>query len=261
LAFFVLTFSLAVPFWVLGGVIGIQLLPGLPVAALTFVCPGLAALILVGRENGSAGAKTLLARAFDYKRIKAKNWYTLILLLNPGIFVLSYVVLRLLGTPVPVPQIHILPTLTLCVVFFVGAVGEELGWSGYAIDPMQKRFAPGQSPVGSSLGRHALCALGTGSPILGVDRLVVSVDCLGARHHGLALQQLGQERVWRGSLPRCIQRLLAGVSDPRFILRSARHRVDRGFRGRGHDSALETTRLGRPHEDMTGTSRPWNLSR
>ena len=147
LAFFVLTFSLAVPFWVLGGVIGIQLLPGLPVAALTFVCPGLAALILVGRENGSAGAKTLLARAFDYKRIKAKNWYTLILLLNPGIFVLSYVVLRLLGTPVPVPQIHILPTLTLCVVFFVGAVGEELGWSGYAIDPMQKRWGSLQASL------------------------------------------------------------------------------------------------------------------
>lgn len=28
----------------------------------------------------------------------------------------------------------------LCAAFFVGALGEELGWSGYAIDPMQARW-------------------------------------------------------------------------------------------------------------------------
>jgi uncharacterized protein len=140
LAFFLLTFALAVPFWLLSGVINIQLLPGLPLAALMFVCPGLAALILVRRESGPEGAKALLKRAFDYERIKAKAWYAPILLLNPAISVLSYAVLRLIGTPVPVPQIPILTTLALCVVFLVGALGEELGWSGYAIDPMQSRL-------------------------------------------------------------------------------------------------------------------------
>jgi hypothetical protein len=31
-------------------------------------------------------------------------------------------------------------SLALCVVFFIGALGEELGWSGYAIDPMQNHW-------------------------------------------------------------------------------------------------------------------------
>ncbi len=141
LTFFLLTFALAIPFWVLGGVIGVPLLPGLPVAALMFVCPALAALFVVRRESGSDSAKALLKRAFDYERITAKAWYAPILLLNPAISVSSYAVLRLTGgTPVPVPEIPILATLALCVVFFIGALGEELGWSGYAIDPMQSRL-------------------------------------------------------------------------------------------------------------------------
>jgi membrane protease YdiL (CAAX protease family) len=140
LTFVVLTFALAIPFWILGGAIGYQLLPGLPVAALTFVCPGLAALILVRREDGSASVNALLRRAFDYERIKDKGWYAPVLLLNPGIFLFSYIVLRLIGTPVPAPHMSIQLALALSVMFFVGALGEELGWSGFAIDPMQDQW-------------------------------------------------------------------------------------------------------------------------
>jgi len=49
-------------------------------------------------------------------------------------------VLRLLGEAVPIPQISILEVIALCVVGFFGALGEELGWSGYALDPMQARW-------------------------------------------------------------------------------------------------------------------------
>ncbi len=72
LTFFLLTFALAVPFLVIGAVTGIQLLPGLPVSALMVVCPATAALILAHRNNGAAGVKALLKRAFDYRRIKGK---------------------------------------------------------------------------------------------------------------------------------------------------------------------------------------------
>jgi len=150
LTFFALTFALAVPFWALGTITALQLMPGLSIAALMFVCPGLAALILVGRDDGSAGAKALLARAVDYRCIKAKIWYALILFLNPGIFALSFIVLRLGGSAVPVPQFQILTTLTLCTVFFISAVGEELGWSGYAVDTMQSRW--GALPASLLLG-------------------------------------------------------------------------------------------------------------
>src|ERR1035438_5412850 len=147
LIFILLVFALAVPFWVIGEFVEFQLLPGLPFAAFAFVCPGLAALTLVRRDNGPAAARALLARAFDYKRIESKIWYAPMLLLNPSIFVLSYGVLRFLGTSVPAPQLSALSTLALCALFFASAAGEELGWSGYAIDPMQKRSGALQASI------------------------------------------------------------------------------------------------------------------
>jgi uncharacterized protein len=140
-AFFALTFALALPFWIFGGRSDHQLMPGLPMAALMFVCPGLAALMLVGREQGPKGIKALLAKAVDYENIAPRTWCAL-LLLNPAIFIFSFVGLRLLGASVPAPQIQILPTLALCAVFFVSALGEELGWTGYATDSMQHRWGP-----------------------------------------------------------------------------------------------------------------------
>jgi membrane protease YdiL (CAAX protease family) len=60
--------------------------------------------------------------------------------------VLSYTVMRLAGT-VPASQIEALPTFTLCTIFFVSALGEELGWSGYVIDPMQHYWNALQASV------------------------------------------------------------------------------------------------------------------
>ncbi|MGO9946416.1 MAG: type II CAAX prenyl endopeptidase Rce1 family protein [Steroidobacteraceae bacterium] len=150
LAFFSLTFALALPFWAFGAMNGHQLMPGLPMAALMFVCPGLAAVILIGRAEGSGGIKALFARALDYKCIAPRVWYAPLLLLNPTVFVLSYAGMRLLGTPVPAPELEILPALALCAVFFVAALGEELGWSGYAIDALQQRW--GELRAGLLLG-------------------------------------------------------------------------------------------------------------
>ena len=48
--------------------------------------------------------------------------------------------MRWTGTPVPAPRIALFPSLLLCAVFFTGAFLEELGWSGYVIDPMQNRL-------------------------------------------------------------------------------------------------------------------------
>ncbi len=137
LAFFALTFALAVPFWLAGG--GFELLPGLPATALMAVCPVIAACILLFKDEGVADVVALLKRSFDYGRIGI-GWYAPILLLMPAIMVLSFVVQRLTGVPPPSPQIPIATALVLCLVFFAGALAEELGWSGYAIDPMQARW-------------------------------------------------------------------------------------------------------------------------
>ena len=138
--FFLLVYALAVPFWLIGAASNVELLPRLPIAALMAVCPLMAALILVYRENGTEGVGALLRRSFDFDRIKAKVWYVPILLTMPGINVLTYEAMRLSGVAVPTTQFSPLHALMLFGLFFIGALGEELGWSGYAIDPMQERW-------------------------------------------------------------------------------------------------------------------------
>ena len=140
-AFFVLAFALSIPFLVIGFITEIEIMPGLPVAAFSTICPMIAALILVYKENGAAGMVTLMKRSFDYKRINAKIWYIQILLLMPFVMLLSFVVIRIMGTPIPLPIIKAIPTLFLCILFFVAALGEELGWSGYVIDHMQNQMS------------------------------------------------------------------------------------------------------------------------
>jgi hypothetical protein len=144
LPFFALVFVLSVPFWAIGAVIDFQPLPGLPIAALTFVCPAVAALILTYRESRIAGVVALVRRLIDGGRIP-KSWYIPIVFLMPGVTAASFLVLRWSGVAVPTPQIALLPTLGLFLLFMVGAPGEELGWSGFALDRLQTRWGMLQS--------------------------------------------------------------------------------------------------------------------
>jgi len=134
-AFFGLVFLLSVPFWLLGSATGASLLPGLPIAALMALCPVLAAVILTWRS----GARTLLARALDLRRIGAASWWAVLLLTVPAVSAACVLVMRAEGVAVPEPQIALVPTLALGALFLAGALCEELGWSGYAIDPLQAR--------------------------------------------------------------------------------------------------------------------------
>jgi uncharacterized protein len=140
LPFFVLVFALSVPFWLVGAWTGRQLLEGLPVSALMAICPLIAASVLVYRERQIAGVTALLQRAFDYQRIRAKVWYLPILLLMPGVMVVSYGLMRVLRLPLPSPHFPVLTAPVLFLAFFVTALGEEVGWMGYAIDPLQARW-------------------------------------------------------------------------------------------------------------------------
>jgi len=147
LKFFLLVFALSIPFWLAGAVTGLQLLPGIPVSSLMFFCPLTAALIFVYRENKTVGMTELLKRSFDYQRITAKIWYAPVFLLKPGVMVLSFGLMRLMGVPLPTPQFPVLPALAMFLAFFIAALGEELGWSGYVIDPMQDRWGALQAGV------------------------------------------------------------------------------------------------------------------
>ena len=159
--FFLLVFALSVPFWLVGTMTGLQLMPGLSLSALMTFCPLVAALILVHRENGVAGQVKLLSRAFDFKRIGAKRWYVPIILLMAGVNVIAYGVMRWMDLPLPAPQIQVAAAALMFVAFFVGALGEELGWSGYITGPAATMECAADRPRagsrGGSYGTSFLC--------------------------------------------------------------------------------------------------------
>src|SRR5687767_7937433 len=140
LAFFVLVFMLSVPFWAVGAATGHQLTPDLPVSSFIWVCPVIAASLLVYRENGTAGVTALLRRSVDYARIRVKVWYVPTVLLLPGIYAATYGVMRLVGLPLPLVQFPVPTALGWFLAYFVAGQCEELGWSGYALDPLQARW-------------------------------------------------------------------------------------------------------------------------
>ncbi len=140
LAFFLLAGVLSLPFWLVGALSPVQILPGIPLSGFGFTCIPTAAAILAYRQRGFAGVTNLLKRSLDWKRIQAKIWFVPTVLLMPCIMSLSYWVTKFIGIPLPVPQLSLARTIALLIAFFVGALSEELGWSGYAIDPLQDRF-------------------------------------------------------------------------------------------------------------------------
>ena len=149
--FFLLVFALSVPFWLIGAVTDLQLMPGLSVSALMAFCPMVAALILVHGESRTAGVTELLRRSFDFNRIRVKRWYVPILLLMPAVNVAVYALMSWMEVPLPAPQVptllQVLAAALMFLAFFIGALGEELGWSGYVIDPMQVRWSALQASL------------------------------------------------------------------------------------------------------------------
>lgn len=139
LVFCLLVFVVSVPLWAIGGWSGIEFVPGLPLAAIGVVCPALAAVLLVSREGGSAGVWALLRQAFDYRRIPM-TWYAPIALVMPGSLLVSYGIKLAMGGTVPPPQVPIPAALLLSAGFLLGGLCEELGWSGYATEPLQARW-------------------------------------------------------------------------------------------------------------------------
>ncbi len=157
LTFFVLVFALSTPFFWIGSAVDLQLVPGLSISVLAAFCPMVAALLLICRESGTAGAWGLLKRSGDFERITDKRWYLPILLLMPVVSLVVYGMMRGLGLPLPASphqaqaiaavlvDLPVVSALLMFVAFLVLAFGEELGWSGYVLDPLQERWSALQS--------------------------------------------------------------------------------------------------------------------
>jgi uncharacterized protein len=142
LQFFLLVFALSIPIWLLGFIVKntSQNLPiELPISALMAVCPLIAAAILVYKKQKMQGVKDLLKQAFDFKKITDTQWYLPIIFLMPALAFISFwyknEVLLISQT-----SSSFLTIFAFFIVFFIGAIGEEIGWSGYIINPLQNQF-------------------------------------------------------------------------------------------------------------------------
>lgn len=82
----------------------------------------------------------LLKRALDHRRPRAKGWYAAAVLLTPGVLALTYPLPRTTGQPLPTVRFPVLAALGMLLGFIVAGGFEELGWSGYALDPLQDRW-------------------------------------------------------------------------------------------------------------------------
>ena len=167
-AFFLVVLALSIPFWVaepfaraLFGELPIQL----PLSALMAFLPAIVALVFVWRGEGRAAAGRLFARAVDVGRMKTLWWIIPAALGFPAILFLSWLTMIALGLPLPALQAPPPTMIPIFVVFFLGAVGEELGWSGYVLDPMQDRWGALRAAVLLGLfwtGWHVIPFIQTG---------------------------------------------------------------------------------------------------
>jgi uncharacterized protein len=150
LRFLVLTFAISTPFWLLGAVTDRQLSADLPVSSFVWICPAVAATVLVAHENGATGAVGLLRRFIDGTRVRARLWFAPAILLPPVLHAVAYAVMRLLNVPLPTLRLSALAVLGALLAFFLAAEFEELGWTGYALERMRERCSA--LPAGVVLG-------------------------------------------------------------------------------------------------------------
>lgn len=101
--------------------------------------PLIAAAILILRSDRAIGLIAFLRRTVDLGRLARSRWLWIALGLAPLIYGLTAACLHLLGHPgspvVNWPQVPV-----LAVMMFLLAIGEEAGWTGYLLDPLQQRF-------------------------------------------------------------------------------------------------------------------------
>ena len=138
--YFLLLFGLCLPAWTIGALFDIELFPGLKLFQVALAMPMMAALLLTYRERRWAGVVALLRRTGDVGNIKPRIWFLPIFLVYPSLGFIDYWVLRRAGADLPSPTFSPAGFLGYCSVFFM-TFGEELGLSGYAMDPLQERHS------------------------------------------------------------------------------------------------------------------------
>ena len=141
--FFGLVLILSLPFYALGATsASLPFVPALPISALGACVPMIAAVVLVGRQAGTAVALGLFASTFSVRTIPNPWWALVALAIMPLSFGVTGALVWLSGAAMP--TLHLLPASVIIpafALFFIGAVGEEIGWQGYAFPALSVRYS------------------------------------------------------------------------------------------------------------------------
>jgi membrane protease YdiL (CAAX protease family) len=145
LKYFVLAFAFTWALWVPAALEAQGLIPPLPVPAgfLAVFGPMVAAIVVTAQEDGRAGLRSLLGRVVRWR--VAPIWYAVAILGPPALTLGAIGLHVILGGPPPSPGLMIgaFPTLVIYVAYMTltVALGEEVGWRGYALPALQARYS------------------------------------------------------------------------------------------------------------------------
>lgn len=157
--------ALSLPFWLLG--VGVQLepLPGLPLSGLMAFAPALVASGLVLHDHGPEGLWAFLARPFDLARMAGRWRWAPVILLAPTVAFAAFAAGHW-GRPWPAAAVSPWVPLAMFAAFFFAALGEELGWTAYALEPLARR----RGELGAALILGLIWAAWHVIPFLQADR-------------------------------------------------------------------------------------------
>ena len=147
--FFLLTFLFSWILWLPGSLITYKLVtPNQPWIVICNILrwvggtgPSVAAVLLTKKHDGYSGIKKLFGRVWD---IRLGYWYLPVLFLLPATIVFAHILnVLLFNSPFPesslLTEFYWIPIIFL--VFLIMQFSEELGWRGYALERLQKRWS------------------------------------------------------------------------------------------------------------------------
>ena len=138
--FLALTVILSIPFYLWGALAPVSGLPfGLPISFLMIFIPLLLSMVYAWQENGRRGIITLFKSSFQSGR---GNIGLLVVSVScmPIVMVLTYYLQKTLRLPLPDSySIGVSGVLPMIVLYFIGAIPEELGWSYTITKPLVEK--------------------------------------------------------------------------------------------------------------------------